>query len=101
MNLPESRYHQPELPFQRHSDASFAAARSLELAAPTLRGKVYAALCARSDGMIDEELQAALGMNPSTQRPRRIELVEMGLVVDSGETRKTASGRAATVWKVR
>jgi hypothetical protein len=49
-------------------------------------------------GLTDEEQQAALVMNPSTQRPRRIELVRRGLVVEYG-TRRTASGRMATVWK--
>lgn len=50
-------------------------------------------------GLTDEEQQSALAMNPSTQRPRRIELVRRGLVVEAG-TRKTASGRMATVWRV-
>ena len=47
----------------------------------------------------DVEMQAALGMNPSTQRPRRIELVRRGLVVEAGEKR-TRSGRRATAWRV-
>lgn len=50
-------------------------------------------------GLTDEEQQHALGMNPSTQRPRRIELARRGLVAEAG-TRKTASGRMATVWRV-
>ena len=49
-------------------------------------------------GATDEEQQDALGMNPSTQRPRRGELVAMKLVRDSGRTRRTRSGRRATVW---
>jgi len=49
-------------------------------------------------GLTDEEQQAALEMNPSTQRPRRIELVRRGLVVEGG-TRKTSSGRMAVVWR--
>lgn len=49
-------------------------------------------------GATDEEVQRGLGMNPSTQRPRRVELVEAGLVVDSGARRETASGREAVVW---
>jgi DNA-binding Lrp family transcriptional regulator len=47
----------------------------------------------------DEEMQEGLGMNPSTQRPRRIELARRGLVVTCG-TRKTSSGRNADVWRV-
>lgn len=49
-------------------------------------------------GATDEEMQLALGMNPSTQRPRRIELVQAGLVVKDG-TRRTSSGRMAVVWR--
>ena len=50
-------------------------------------------------GATDEEMQLALGMNPSTQRPRRIELARAGMVVADG-TRKTTSGRMAVVWRV-
>ena len=63
-----------------------------------LHRQVLAFLEARPDGATDEEMQAGLGMNPSTQRPRRIELARRGLIVESG-TRKTASGRMAVVWK--
>jgi DNA-binding IclR family transcriptional regulator len=46
----------------------------------------------------DEEIATELSMNPSTVRPRRGELVRRGLVVQDG-TRRTASGRMATVWR--
>ena len=49
-------------------------------------------------GLTDEEQQAALAMNPSTQRPRRVELVRRGFVVEDG-SRKTSSGRMAAVWR--
>jgi hypothetical protein len=51
-------------------------------------------------GATDEEIQTALDMNPSTQRPRRVELVDQGLIQDSGRTRLTRSKRAAAVWWV-
>ena len=47
----------------------------------------------------DEEIATGLGMNPSTERPRRIELARRGLVVQDG-TRRTSSGRMACVWRV-
>jgi len=47
----------------------------------------------------DEEIATGLGMNPSTERPRRIELARAGLIAEAG-TRRTASGRMATVWRV-
>jgi len=63
-----------------------------------MQRKVLALLEATPGGLTDEEMQRLLGMNPSTQRPRRIELARRGLVVEAG-TRRTASGRMATVWK--
>jgi len=64
-----------------------------------LQRKVLELLLATPDGLTDEEMQRRLGMNPSTQRPRRGELARRGLIVASG-TRKTASGRNADVWRV-
>ena len=64
-----------------------------------LQRRVLELLAATPGGLTDEEMQTRLGMNPSTQRPRRIELERRGLVVEAG-TRKTASGRNASVWRV-
>ena len=87
-------------PAQRQSATSVAAAQDIQEDAGTLRGFVLAYLRGSGlEGATDEEMQTALNMNPSTQRPRRIELVEKGLVVSSGFTRPTRSGRAATVWQ--
>lgn len=88
------------LPYQSHSPTSAEAAERAEPRAGTDQALILAALRFAGDyGGTDEEMQNALGMNPSTQRPRRIELVSVGLVVDSGETRKTRSGRRAVVWR--
>jgi hypothetical protein len=67
-----------------------------------LQEKVYAYLkqCG-ARGATDEEMQGALGMNPSTQRPRRIELMrEFDAVFSAGRTRPGKSGVGATVWVV-
>lgn len=86
-------------PAQLHSDTSRAARDAIEPRAATLRRAVLEFIRGRgSDGATDEECQDGLGMNPSTQRPRRVELVMTGLVADSGRTRKTKSNRNATVW---
>jgi len=78
---------------------SDAAAMAISESAHTLRARVLGYLLGlRERGATDEEAQHALGMNPSTQRPRRGELVEQGLVRDSGRTRATLSGRQAVVW---
>jgi hypothetical protein len=89
----------PEPPAQRHSPTSVEAAAQIAPRAGTLRSVVLRALAAAgADGMTDEELQDRLAMGPSTQRPRRVELVQAGLVRDSGRTRSTRSGRQAVVW---
>ncbi len=81
------------------SVTSAKAADSLDATTLTrLHRQVLAFLEARPDGATDEEIIAGTGLNPSTARPRRIELARRGLVVESG-TRKTASGRMACVWK--
>ncbi len=54
----------------------------------------------RDHGLTDEELQDATGINPSSERPRRGELVEGGLVVVTALTRRTKSGRNANVWRL-
>lgn len=64
-----------------------------------LHRQVLAFLEARPEGATDEEIIAGTGLNPSTARPRRIELARRGLVVEAG-TRKTRSGRMACVWRV-
>jgi len=86
-------------PAQQHSRTSIQAADSLDgKALNALQRKVLAWL-AENGPATDEEMQEGLGMNPSTQRPRRIELARRGLVVEAG-ARRTASGRMAVVWRV-
>ena len=88
-------------PAQQHSRTSMAAADSLdEDALNRLQRQVLAVIAAASDGLTDEEIQLHTGMNPSTQRPRRIELQKRGFIEQAG-TRRTASGRQAAVWRAR
>ena len=90
----------PRPPSARGSVTSAAAADSFD--GDTLNAmqrRVLALLRENPHGMTDEEMQHALGMNPSTQRPRRVELARRGFVVADG-TRKTSSGRWAVVWMV-
>ena len=91
---------QSELPFQHHSETSRLAAESVCSIAKTLRERVFREIAARGPtGATDDEVQVTLAMNPSTQRPRRIELVAARRVQDSGVKRKTRSGRLAVVWR--
>jgi transcription initiation factor IIE alpha subunit len=84
-------------------NGSMTSAQAAESLGPqtlnALQRRVLELLKATPEGLTDEEMQRRLGMNPSTQRPRRIELARRGLIVTGG-TRKTASGRNADVWRV-
>lgn len=88
-------------PFQAHSETSRAAAESKRADRPTEKARVLAILREFPFyilGATDEQIQDELAMPSSTERPRRVELVKGGVVVDSGRTRPTRSGRQATVW---
>lgn len=87
-------------PHVRGSATSAAAAASLTPETlGSLQRRVFEFIRDRGEeGATDEECQRELGMNPSTQRPRRGELADAGLIVESG-TRLTSSRRRATVWR--
>lgn len=78
------------------SPTSHAAAVAIKTAVPTLRDRVYRTIVALGP-VTDEEIADALGMNGSTERPRRVELVSAGLIHQEG-TKATRSGRQAALW---
>lgn len=81
------------------SATSAAAADSLDARTlNALQRRVYEHLARRPS--TDEETADELEMNPSTVRPRRIELERFGLIVQDG-TRRTKSGRMAAIWRAR
>ena len=87
-------------PAQAHSATSKAAADGIKILAAGLRGRVLSFIDSCGErGATDEEISQATGINPSTARPRRVELATRGLITKNG-TRKTASGRMADVWAV-
>lgn len=91
-----SLFDQP-VPFVAGSRTSHAAADQIRTLSPNLRERVY--LCIVQNGPVnDEEIADLLEMNPSTQRPRRIELAEAGRIRPDG-TRTTKSGRQAVAWR--
>lgn len=93
---------QPDLfdpPAQRHSATSRAAGEAIKPKASSLRELVFTCVASRGElGATDEEIIEQLGLSPSTARPRRVELWQAGRLLDSERTRKTRSGREATVW---
>lgn len=50
--------------------------------------------------MTDEEMQFHLRMGANTQRPRRIELVRLGMVTASENQRRSISGSWSIVWAI-
>ena len=86
-----------EAPYVAHNETSRQAAVAIRPALSTQRGRVLDIIAATSEGLTDEEGCARTGMNPSTWRPRRIELLEAGLVVRTG-VRPGKSGRLMSVW---
>lgn len=82
-------------PAQQHSDTSVAAAEQIAPHTPTMREKVLAEL-SKWPGT-DEEVAGRLGMNPSTYRPRRIELERDGKV-EHVSYKSTSAGRKAKVY---
>jgi predicted ArsR family transcriptional regulator len=84
-------------PHQPHSETSRDAAQSVAPKTESLREQVYNAL--RCSPMTDEQIAVRLSLNPSTSRPRRVELVKAGRIVEVGKA-PTASGRTAVLWGV-
>jgi len=86
-------------PFQLHSDTSRAAAESIVKDMGRLERAVYAAIRGQGRrGLTDAEGQVATGICVSTYVPRRVALVEQGLVRDSEQRRMTDTRRLAVVW---
>lgn len=90
----------PPAPPTNGTPTSNAAAERIEPTAGTLRAQLleYVRNC-KTHGATDEEMQIALEMNPSTQRPRRQELEKMGFIRRMDRfTRPTRSGRSAVIF---
>lgn len=81
-------------------ETSRAAARGVMPRSGTQRWAVFAELFnAGNDGLTDLEIQQRLRMSPSSERPRRGELVDGGLV-ESLRKSRTHDGQEWTVWRL-
>jgi predicted transcriptional regulator len=91
----------PPPPAVRDSPTSVAAGESMAgSAAATLRASILDHI-RYFGGATCDECEHELDLRHQTASARIRELVQMGLLRDSGRTRKTRSGRAAVVWEVR
>lgn len=89
----------PFVPYQPHSETSREAAQAISKHIGPMHERVLSYLRRHPEGATDNALCEALDLKGSTLRPRRIELVEAGLVVDSGRYhRDDDSKRKSTVW---
>lgn len=91
--------HYPNRPGHvRHNDTSHAAARSMDNTAGSIRDRVYAAIKANGQiGVTSDYLEETMGRH-QTISARVRELVLLGKIRDSGQRRKTRSGRSARVY---
>ncbi len=86
-------------PAHNGTPTSAAAAKSMQGLSLRIRGQVLRFLTDRRLlGATSEEVEHALEIAGNTCRPRLVELRQLGLVKDSGRTRKTKSGRQAIIW---
>jgi hypothetical protein len=88
------------------SDTETEAALSITETTGPQRRAILAMLHAAEDGLTDYEIRAeakrtGVPLAWSSASTRRKELVDAGLVVDSGQRRHTSTGRQSTVWKVK
>ncbi len=89
----------PPPPAVRDSTTSVAAGESMVGPAAFVRGRVLDHV-RYFGGATCDQCEVDLGLRHQTASARIRELVQMGLIRDSGVTRKTRSGRAAVVWEV-
>jgi transcription initiation factor IIE alpha subunit len=83
---------------RRHPATSIEAACRAVSNTGGARRRVLEALA--DHDLTDEELQDRLRMGANTQRPRRVELVRLGLITASDQRRPTMTGCWSTVWTI-
>ena len=87
----------PPVPYQRHSLTSLEAALSMQPHLHRMEKEIMELFTVLEvNGWTDAELIEEF--RTQSARPRRIKLVQLGLLKDSGRTRRTRTGRKAVVW---
>lgn len=92
-------------PSARAGDPATSHEAAASIKCPRLTHRRILAVLSEIGPACDEEITRRLRArdeftSPSGVRGRRRELVDMGLVVDSGRKTRTDSGRASVVWQV-
>lgn len=93
------RFARPSSPFCPTSDTSHAAAVAIENKTAMRRREVWKALVkAGANGLTRQELEPATCLSGDSIRPRVLELIASGHVIESQvQTRLTRAGNAAAV----
>ncbi len=90
----------PQAPHVAGSDTSREAADALDGTTTEKDRRAILDYLERHGPATDEQIADALGMNPNSQRPRRLELKDQGLIYEYGRA-VTASGRKAKTWRIK
>lgn len=89
----------PQVPYQKNSPTSKAAADAIREHAPNQREKVFLCILENgTKGRTDEEIATKMNIPLQSVNPRRGELVKLGHIIDSKRVRRTKGGRPASVW---
>jgi len=94
---PAGEYVEPGLPPHNGTETSRDAAIHVYPRAGTLRRRVLDAVLAAPAGLTRDEVEVAADMLGSTVRPRVVELIAGGFLVETLTKRKTRSGEDAFV----
>lgn len=89
----------PHKPGWKGRATSRAAAKAMADKAPTLRDQCLSIFEFYCTDATADEVAERLEKSLLAIRPRITELARLGLIVDSGERRKNASGKMAIVWR--
>lgn len=79
---------------------SFSAASSVIANLKEIQQEVYHVLSSYPDGLTDYELEEKCGSHGATYRTRRAELVELGLVINTG-LKKKILGHNRIIWRLK
>lgn len=90
----------PNQPGFKSPGPSQEAAEAMKPTAASLRAACHGVLKS-THGLTADEVAGVLDESILSIRPRITELKEMGIVEDSGVRRLNASGKRATVWRVK
>jgi hypothetical protein len=89
----------PDTPGHRNVETSIAAADALAHKLGRLQRMAKSAIAdAGTQGLTADELAARLNMDRWSIQPRTSELKRKGLIRDSGQRRRNATGKLAIVW---